>query len=83
MYDKRTSFKYLIRKISELMPIKCSICERSLFKNFDDIILCNYHEGPIHLSCCINNCSEDKRPCLHSHGEYEKIPEVMISLGRY
>ena len=55
------------------MPIKCKICKGDFKTSLDLIILCEYKGGAVHLGCCINNCSQNKAPCKHSLGMYDKI----------
>lgn len=50
----------------------CKICSGDFENSPDQIILCEYKAGFVHLGCCINNCSMDKNPCIHCKSKYTK-----------
>ncbi|HII29510.1 TPA: hypothetical protein HA317_00405 [Candidatus Woesearchaeota archaeon] len=50
----------------------CKVCGAE-FDVPDDIVLCSHHDGFVHLGCCINNCSWDKRPCQHAKAVLHKM----------
>ena len=54
---------------------KCKICEGNFKDSPDSLLLCNHHDGAVHLGCCINRCSWDKKPCGHCMGVYDKLGE--------
>jgi hypothetical protein len=55
------------------MVVECKICNGQFDTSPDSVILCDYKDSIIHLGCCVNNCSWDKKPCKHALSLYEKI----------
>ena len=56
-----------------IMVISCNICSGEFKGSPDSIVLCDFKDGMVHLGCCINNCSMDKKPCKHAIAVYEKL----------
>ena len=55
------------------MVVLCRLCSGHFDNSPDSIVLCNFKNGPVHLGCCINNCSWDNKPCHHALAVYEKL----------
>ncbi|MBU1019876.1 MAG: hypothetical protein KJ847_01570 [Firmicutes bacterium] len=55
------------------MPLHCKICNNKFGEGSDSIVLCHHKDGPVHLGCCIELCSWDKKPCENAIGVYEKL----------
>jgi len=53
--------------------VDCKICNSDFRHSPDSIVICDYHQGIVHLGCCIDKCSWDKKPCVHCHGVYDKL----------
>ena len=53
--------------------VKCKKCLGSLKHSPDKIVICNFHEGPVHYGCCTHDCSMDGMPCMHATSVYEKL----------
>jgi len=53
--------------------MECKVCSGEFGSSPDSIVVCGHKEGNVHLGCCMNNCSIDKKPCEHAIGIYEKI----------
>lgn len=51
----------------------CKICTNNFQQSPDSLVLCQHKEGFVHLGCCIDNCSWDKKPCTHSVAVYDKL----------
>lgn len=55
------------------MTHTCSICTSEFKESPDAVVICEHKQGAVHLGCCIDLCSMDKKPCGHAHGVYEKL----------
>lgn len=55
------------------MGLNCRICSNEMHNSPDPLILCSHKGGNVHLGCCINLCSQDKKPCCHALSVYEKL----------
>jgi hypothetical protein len=55
------------------MVVMCNICHGEFKNSPDSIILCGFKDGPVHLGCCIHNCSYDNKPCQHALATYDKL----------
>jgi hypothetical protein len=53
--------------------VKCNVCNGEFKESPDSIVMCSHKGGPVHLGCCVNNCSGNKQPCMHSQGLYDKV----------
>jgi hypothetical protein len=53
--------------------MNCRICSNNFHQSADSIVLCEFKTGFVHLGCCIDNCSMNKKPCGHSLAVYDKI----------
>jgi len=52
--------------------VKCKVCTGHFVESKDSVVLCNHHDGAVHMGCCTDRCSEHGEPCDHSHGVYHK-----------
>jgi hypothetical protein len=52
---------------------ECAVCKNKLGNFPETIVLCAHKGGPVHLGCCIDNCSWNKQPCQHAEGVYERL----------
>lgn len=57
------------------MDVSCNICNSEFQNSPDSIVLCGFKEGVVHLGCCINNCSNDNKPCEHALSIYDKLDQ--------
>lgn len=48
-------------------------------KSEDDLILCNHYKGVVHYGCCIDRCSQDRKPCEHCLGHYRKRNDFKVA----
>jgi len=55
------------------MVDQCKVCKGQFSNSPDSVVLCKHNEGLVHLGCCINGCSWDKKPCENAVGVYEKL----------
>lgn len=53
--------------------ISCKICTGNFKDSKDSLVVCEHHDGVVHLGCCIDKCSWDKKPCQNAHGVYDKM----------
>jgi hypothetical protein len=53
--------------------MNCKICTGEFANSPDSIVLCKHHTGIVHLGCCINRCSMDKKPCMNKAAIYDKL----------
>jgi len=53
--------------------VYCKLCGGKFNNSPDSVVICGHHKGVVHLGCCIDNCSWDKKPCIHCHGVYDKL----------
>ncbi|HZX44822.1 MAG TPA: hypothetical protein VFF28_04020 [Candidatus Nanoarchaeia archaeon] len=56
-----------------VMSIACNICNGDFEKSPDSVVLCKFKEGMVHLGCCVNNCSWDRKVCSNASAVYDKI----------
>ncbi|MBN2051961.1 hypothetical protein JW756_00485 [Candidatus Woesearchaeota archaeon] len=52
---------------------KCRICGVDFTDQTNSIVMCRNKQGDVHLGCCLDLCSWDKKPCQHAVGVFEKI----------
>lgn len=52
---------------------KCNICGVGFTGETSSIVMCKHHSGNVHVGCCMDLCSWDKKPCNHAIGVFEKI----------
>ena len=52
--------------------VDCGICKGNFRDSPDSVVVCDYR-GVVHLGCCIDHCSWDKKPCAHCQGVYDKL----------
>ena len=50
----------------------CKICSNPFKDSPDDVVLCDFKEGPVHYGCCVALCSQQGAPCVHAQGVYGK-----------
>ena len=52
---------------------QCGICQNHHDENTKTVVVCGHHKSTVHLGCCVDRCSFDKRPCQHAIGIFDKI----------
>lgn len=52
---------------------KCRICGTDFTGDTAAIVMCRHKGGNVHLGCCADLCSWDKKPCTNAVGVFEKI----------
>lgn len=52
--------------------VKCMMCGGDFKESPDNLVMCGHHRGPVHMGCCVNNCSGQKMPCEHSQAVFKK-----------
>ncbi|MFH0978119.1 MAG: hypothetical protein V1837_02335 [Candidatus Woesearchaeota archaeon] len=55
------------------MGVQCNICNGVFNNSPDSLVLCDFKDGIVHLGCCVDNCSIDKKPCKHAVSVYDKL----------
>jgi len=53
--------------------MECKICKGNFEESPDELLLCQHHQGAVHLGCCVSLCSMDGRPCGHCRAVYSKM----------
>lgn len=51
----------------------CKICSNNFEASPDSLVLCEHKGGMTHMGCCVDRCSMDKKPCVHSKAMYSKM----------
>jgi len=51
----------------------CKICNVDFTGDTGAIVMCRHKQGSVHLGCCSDLCSWDKKPCNNAVGVFEKI----------
>lgn len=52
---------------------RCRICGVEFTDGTDTIVNCRHHTGNVHLGCCMDNCSWNKKPCGNANGVFQRI----------
>lgn len=52
----------------------CKICTNEFHASPDELVLCEYKTGMVHMGCCVALCSQDGKPCGHCKAIYAKKP---------
>jgi hypothetical protein len=51
----------------------CKICSNNFYASPDKLVVCDHKGGMVHLGCCTDLCSMDRKPCVHGKAIYAKV----------
>ena len=57
--------------------MECKLCSVGFAESQDEVVLCNHHDGLVHMGCCTTNCSEDGKPCEHCEAIFTKKARML------
>jgi hypothetical protein len=52
---------------------QCKICNVDFTGETSAVVMCRQKGGDVHIGCCTDLCSWDRKPCGHAVGVFEKI----------